>query len=114
MRAGVALKPGTALSAAQDVLQLVDVVLILTVEPGFGGQAFMPAPLDKIRALRAQYPTLDIEVDGGITGSAGGERERGREGERRERRERRRRSGCECIMWVCFFWVLWRERTLFC
>lgn len=45
---------------------LVDQVLIMTVEPGFGGQAFMADMMPKVRALRDAFPTLDIEVDGGL------------------------------------------------
>lgn len=69
MRAGVAVKPGTDLASVWPLVPLLDVVLILTVEPGFGGQAFMPGPLHKIRALRDKYPNLDIEIDGGISGT---------------------------------------------
>lgn len=69
MRPGVALKPATPI---EDVYPLVEganpveMVLVMTVEPGFGGQKFMPNTMDKVRALRKKYPTLDIEVDGGL------------------------------------------------
>jgi len=69
-RAGVALNPGTPLSAIEPVLGEVDLVLVMSVNPGFGGQAFIPGALDKIAALRARLDALgrpvDLEVDGGI------------------------------------------------
>jgi ribulose-phosphate 3-epimerase len=69
-RAGVALNPATPLSAIEHVLEVVDMVLIMTVEPGFGGQAFIPAMLPKIEQLsgwvRDRKLTVDIQVDGGI------------------------------------------------
>jgi ribulose-phosphate 3-epimerase len=67
---GVALNPATPLDGLRYVLDLVDMVLVMSVNPGFGGQAFIPQVVDKIRALRADAETrgldLDIEVDGGI------------------------------------------------
>jgi len=70
-KAGVSLKPDTPISAIEQVLDDVDLVLVMTVEPGFGGQSFMPSQLDKIRELRARIDangrTIDLEVDGGIT-----------------------------------------------
>lgn len=69
-KAGVALNPGTPVSVIEHVMDLVDLVLIMTVNPGFGGQSFIPV-LDKIRAARAlieqQGRPIDLQVDGGIT-----------------------------------------------
>ncbi|HEY2954467.1 MAG TPA: ribulose-phosphate 3-epimerase [Candidatus Eisenbacteria bacterium] len=69
-RAGLALKPGTPLAAAEPHLAQLDLLLVMTVEPGFGGQAFMPGMLDKVRAAgewRARHGAgFLIEVDGGI------------------------------------------------
>ena len=66
-RAGIVLNPETPLEAITPVLDSVNEVLFMTVHPGFGGQAFIPTVLPKIRALRALMPDLDISVDGGIT-----------------------------------------------
>ena len=68
-QAGVTLKPGTPVDTIARVLDLVDLVLVMSVEPGFGGQAFMPAALGRIAAVRAMLGSRDvpIEVDGGIT-----------------------------------------------
>ncbi len=70
MKAGVSLNPATPLSAIEYVLDDVDMILIMTVNPGFGGQQFIPAMLHKIRRLRDMLDSLDydiaIEVDGGI------------------------------------------------
>lgn len=70
--AGVALNPGTPVSAIQEVLEDVDLVLVMTVNPGFGGQAFIPGTVRKIAELRKLQAergitNLFIEVDGGIT-----------------------------------------------
>jgi len=70
-RAGVSIKPATPAEALREVLPLVDLVLVMSVEPGFGGQSFIPGSLDKIRALRAMireqgFGTI-VEVDGGIS-----------------------------------------------
>lgn len=69
MKPGVALKPGTPVEEVYPLLDgenPVEMVLVMTVEPGFGGQKFMPETMDKVRDLRKKYPTLDIEVDGGL------------------------------------------------
>ena len=68
-RAGVTLNPGTPIETIENVIDLVDLILIMSVNPGFGGQAFIPSALEKIaraRALAGARP-IDIEVDGGIT-----------------------------------------------
>jgi ribulose-phosphate 3-epimerase len=64
-KAGVSVKPGTGLSSLEGILEKIDMVLIMTVEPGFGGQAFMEDMLPKIRALRERFKGY-IQVDGGI------------------------------------------------
>jgi len=69
-RAGIAVKPGTALSDISDALPFVDMILVMTVEPGFGGQAFMTDMLPKIREARRLADAADVDiwvqVDGGI------------------------------------------------
>jgi ribulose-phosphate 3-epimerase len=67
-KAGVALNPATPESAIQYVLDRLDLVLVMTVNPGFGGQAFIPAMIEKIRRVKAMIGELpvEIEVDGGI------------------------------------------------
>jgi ribulose-phosphate 3-epimerase len=68
-KAGVTLNPGTPVSTVEPVIDLVDLILVMSVNPGFGGQAFIPGALDKIRDLRALAGgrPIDIEVDGGVT-----------------------------------------------
>ena len=68
-RVGVTLKPATSAGALAPVIDLVDLVLVMSVEPGFGGQPFMPAALEKIAAIRVMLGSRDvpIEVDGGVT-----------------------------------------------
>jgi ribulose-phosphate 3-epimerase len=69
VRAGVALNPSTHESAIDHVLDKVDLILAMTVNPGYGGQSFIPPMVDKIRALRRMIGDrpIDLEVDGGIT-----------------------------------------------
>ena len=71
-KSGVALNPSTPASAIDHVLHLTDMVLVMTVNPGFGGQAYIPTMLDKIRAIRNKaeelgLSDLHIQVDGGIS-----------------------------------------------
>jgi len=70
---GVALNPATPLSAIEESLAWVDFVLVMSVDPGFGGQKFIRESLDKITRLRAMRQDLDIAVDGGVTGENAGE-----------------------------------------
>ncbi len=69
-RAGVALNPSTPALLLDDTIELFDLVLVMTVNPGFGGQSFIPYTLEKIRKVRemldARNPDCDLEVDGGI------------------------------------------------
>lgn len=69
-KVGITIKPATPVSALEPYLKLVDMVLIMTVEPGFGGQSLMPDCVEKVRQLRARTQELgmelDIEVDGGV------------------------------------------------
>jgi len=66
MKVGLAIKPGTAADAVAPFITLVDMILVMTVEPGFGGQSFMPHMMPKVLSLRTEYPDLDIQVDGGL------------------------------------------------
>jgi ribulose-phosphate 3-epimerase len=69
-KAGVSLNPATPLSSLEHVLADVDLILLMSVNPGFGGQSFIPQVLDKIRELRSRLDGLDqevlLEVDGGV------------------------------------------------
>lgn len=70
-KVGVSIKPATPVEALRGILPLVDLVLVMSVEPGFGGQSFIPGSLAKIAQLRALAeelnPALIVEVDGGIS-----------------------------------------------
>src|SRR5262249_37670151 len=67
-KAGVTLNPGTSETSVEPVIDLVDLILVMSVNPGFGGQTFIPEATEKIRRLRAMAGgrPIDIEVDGGI------------------------------------------------
>ena len=75
VQAGISLKPGTPVESVFPLLPLVDMVLVMSVEPGFGGQAFQPAAVERIAALRdacrAQGVNPHISVDGGINAETG-------------------------------------------
>jgi len=70
-KAGVSLNPATPIEALDHVLDSIDLILIMSVNPGFGGQAFIPSALAKIRAARARIAAsgrpIELEVDGGVT-----------------------------------------------
>ncbi|VVC43393.1 Hypothetical protein CINCED_3A013425 [Cinara cedri] len=66
MKVGLAIKPGTSVLCVEEYIEEADMILVMTVEPGFGGQQFMTNMMPKIEWLREKYPTLDIEVDGGV------------------------------------------------
>jgi ribulose-phosphate 3-epimerase len=73
VRVGISLRPSTVLKTVEPFLEMVDLVLVMSVEPGFGGQTFIPDALDRIRTLdhrlrdRGIRAGVEIEVDGGIT-----------------------------------------------
>jgi ribulose-phosphate 3-epimerase len=73
-KAGVSLNPGTPITAIEYVIDLIDLVLVMSVNPGFGGQAFIPSALGKISDLRAMTAgrPIDIEVDGGVSPTVSG------------------------------------------
>jgi ribulose-phosphate 3-epimerase len=63
MKVGIALKPNTPASAVFPFGDSVDLILVMTVEPGFGGQSFMENMMPKVEEIRAKYPGKDIEVE---------------------------------------------------
>lgn len=67
VKAGVVLNPGTPAEAVKYLIDDVDMVLVMSVNPGFGGQSFIESAVRKIKELREMNPNVDIEVDGGIT-----------------------------------------------
>jgi ribulose-phosphate 3-epimerase len=68
-KAGVTMNPATPVSSIEHVIDMIDLILVMSVNPGFGGQAFIPAALDKLREVRTLVGArpIDNEVDGGIT-----------------------------------------------
>lgn len=73
VKPALAIKPATPAEAVYEFLPYLDMVLVMTVEPGFGGQSFIPSTVEKIRSIRERISSLglaiDIEVDGGINGN---------------------------------------------
>jgi ribulose-phosphate 3-epimerase len=74
-KVGVSLNPATPISVLDHVIDELDVILIMTVNPGFGGQNFIPGMLDKIRQAKAMISgrNIDLEVDGGVTAANTGD-----------------------------------------
>ncbi len=68
-KAGLAINPGTGLSGVENLLDMIDLVCVMTVNPGFGGQKFIGSQVEKVRALRAMIGDrpIHIEIDGGVT-----------------------------------------------
>ena len=73
MRVGLALSPDTPVDAVLPYAELVDMVLVMTVRPGLGGQSFMADMMPKVELLRARFPALDVQVDGGVKPGASAE-----------------------------------------
>ena len=92
-KAGVSLNPSTPESVIEYVMDMVDLVLVMTVNPGFGGQKFIPSQLEKIKRIRKMIDAtgrdIDLEVDGGVN-RAQGDRSRGKRSGRRFRDLQRR------------------------
>lgn len=65
-KAGISVKPNTPIGSLTPYRGLFDMVLVMSVEPGFGGQEFIPASLDKIRRAKQLFPNVPVEVDGGV------------------------------------------------
>jgi ribulose-phosphate 3-epimerase len=72
LRVGIAINPKTPALVVKPYLKLVDLVLVMTVQPGFGGQKLIPSTLKKVAQIRTWAPKLDIEVDGGINKDTAG------------------------------------------
>ena len=74
-KAGLAINPGTGIDAVEELLDAVDLICVMTVNPGFGGQKFIPAMLDKVRRLRGLIGDrpIHLEIDGGVTADNAGE-----------------------------------------
>lgn len=68
-KVGLSIKPNTPVENIIPYIELIDMVLVMTVEPGFGGQSFIESTMEKVRAIRSISKTIDIEVDGGINES---------------------------------------------
>ncbi|ODQ82698.1 hypothetical protein BABINDRAFT_43693 [Babjeviella inositovora NRRL Y-12698] len=66
MRAACAIKPGTSVDVLFPLAEYLDMALVMTVEPGFGGQSFMPEMMPKVKTLREKFPHMSIQVDGGL------------------------------------------------
>jgi ribulose-phosphate 3-epimerase len=75
MKPGVCINPGSPLELVEPVLRLADLLVVMSVNPGWGGQAFIDGSLDRIKAARAMrdalHSSMDIEVDGGVTATTG-------------------------------------------
>ncbi len=69
IKAAVAINPKTPADKVYGVLDTADMILVMSVQPGFGGQSFMPEVLDKIREIKAKKPDMPVQIDGGITAS---------------------------------------------
>ena len=67
IKAGVSLNPATSPECLKYIIKDIDMVLIMSVNPGFGGQSFIESAVEKIRDVRKMHPTIDIQIDGGIT-----------------------------------------------
>jgi len=66
MKVGVGVKPKTSIETVLPYMEDIDMVLVMTVEPGFGGQKFMADMMPKVELIRERFPLIDIEVDGGV------------------------------------------------
>lgn len=66
LKAGVAINPATDIAFLDNIYEKLDLILIMTVNPGFGGQKFLNQMIEKIRKVRNKFPYIDIQVDGGI------------------------------------------------